>query len=150
MHLPVAAAKNRPEAILDTGDGMRRLALAIGMVLTVAVTAAAADSRIERSLRQLAPRERLVQLCDYTAMKRIRHDNRKFRPDRAVADAMTETRVTNDTVHAAGGAFRSRGKWYALSYTCKASPDNLKVESFTYKIGEEIPESKWASYGLWQ
>ena len=129
---------------------MRRLAPAIGMGLALMVTAAAADSRIERSLRQLAPRERLVQLCDYTAMKRIRHDDRKFRPDRAVADATIATRVSDDTVKAAGAAFRSRGKWYALSYTCKASPETLKVESFTYKIGEEIPESKWASYGLWQ
>ena len=130
---------------------MRRLgpAIGIGLALT-AVTAAVADSRIERSLRKLAPRERLVQLCDYTAMKRIRHDNRKFRPDRAVADAVIQTRVTDDSVQAAGAAFRSRGKWYALSYTCKASAETLKVESFSYKIGEEIPESKWASYGLWQ
>lgn len=130
---------------------MRRLgpAIGIGLALT-AVTAAVADSRIERSLRKLAPRERLVQLCDYTAMKRIRHDNRKFRPDRAVADAVIQTRVTDDSVKAAGAAFRSRGKWYALSYTCKASAETLKVESFSYKIGEEIPESKWASYGLWQ
>ncbi len=129
---------------------MRRLAPAIGVCLVMTATAATAESRIERSLRQLAPRERLVQLCDYTAMKRIRQENRKFRPDRAVADAMTETRIGDDSVHAAGGAFRSRGKWYALSYTCKASAETLKVKSFTYKIGEEIPESKWASYGLWQ
>jgi len=129
---------------------MRRLAPAIGLGLAMTATAAAADSRIERSLRQLAPRERLVQLCDYTAMKRIRHDNRAYRPDRAVADAIIETRVSDDTVQAPGAAFRSRHKWYALSYTCKASPETLKVESFTYKIGEEIPESKWASYGLWQ
>jgi hypothetical protein len=131
---------------------MRRLApaIGIGLVSVMTVTAATADSRIERSLRKLAPRERLVQLCDYTAMKRIRRENRKFRPDRAVADAMVETRISDDTVHAAGGAFRSRGKWYGLTYTCKASPETLKVESFTYKIGDEIPESKWASYGLWQ
>ncbi len=129
---------------------MRRLAPAIGIGLAVASTGAAADSRIERSLRQLAPRERLIQLCDYTAMKRIRQDDRKFRPDRTVADAISETRISDDMVQAPGAAFRSRRKWYALSYTCKASPETLKVESFTYKIGEEIPESKWASYGLWQ
>jgi len=129
---------------------MRRLVPAIGICLVMTATAAIAESRIERSLRQLAPREQLVQLCDYTAMKRIRRENRKFRPDRAVADAIVETRIGDNSVHAAGGAFRSRGKWYALSYTCKASAETLKVESFTYKIGEEIPESKWASYGLWQ
>jgi hypothetical protein len=67
-----------------------------------------------------------------------------------VADAVVDTSVSGDTVQAPGAAFRSRRKWYALSYTCKASSETLKVESFTYKIGEEIPESKWASYGLWQ
>jgi hypothetical protein len=136
--------------MVTTGEEMRRLAPAIGVGLVMTATAATAESRIERSLRQLAPRERLVQLCDYTAMKRIRRENRKFRPDRAVADAIVETRISDDTVHAAGGAFRSRGKWYALFYTCKASPETLKVQSFTYKIGDEIPESKWAAYGLWQ
>lgn len=130
---------------------MRRLAPAIGIGLAVAITtAAAAESRIERSLRKLAPRERLVQLCDYTAMKRIREENRKFRPDRAVADAVVDTRITDDTVYAAGAAFRSGGKWYELSYTCKASPETLQVESFSYEIGDEIPEAKWAAYGLWQ
>ena len=67
---------------------MRRPALAIVLVLLAGTSAAVAESRFERSLRMLSPGERLVQLCDYTAMKRIRHDHRKFRPDRAVADAV--------------------------------------------------------------
>ena len=98
----------------------------------------------------MAPGERLVQLCDYTAMQRIRQDHRQFRPDRAVADAKGEPTINKNTVIAKGGAFRSRGKWYALSFRCTASPDNMKVLSFNYKIGGEIPEDKWAAYGLWQ
>jgi len=91
-------------------------------------------------------------------MTRIRQDSRKdsrndarnFRPDRAVADAIADVKVKNDTIEAKGGAFRSRGKWYALTYTCTANPEHLKIESFNYTIGNEIPEAKWASYGLWQ
>ncbi|MCF8476559.1 MAG: DUF930 domain-containing protein [Pseudolabrys sp.] len=98
----------------------------------------------------LAPAERLEQLCDYTAMKRIRKEARRFRPDRAVANATSDVLHKNDTIVAKGGAFRSRGKWYALTYTCTAETEHLKVRSFTYTIGEEIPESKWAAYNLWQ
>ncbi|MEJ2377305.1 MAG: DUF930 domain-containing protein [Pseudolabrys sp.] len=129
---------------------MRRLVLAIGASLLMIGAAAAMDARFARSLKKLAPVDRLEQLCDYTAMKRIRHDHHKFRPDRAVAGAETPAHISGHTVVAKGGAFRSRRKWYALSYTCKAQPDHLAVTEFTYKIGTEIPEEKWARYGLWE
>ena len=128
---------------------MRTLGLAIGAAAVLAAQAAAADARFEKSLQMLAPPERLEQLCDYTAMVEIRKDAGNFRPDRAVANAMAEPRVSNDSIETKGGAFRSRGKWYALSYSCTATPDHLKVVSFRYTIGAEIPETKWAGYHLW-
>ncbi len=129
---------------------MRQLALAIGLVVLVGAGVATAESRFERSLQRLSPGERLVQLCDYTAMQHIRHEHRQFRPDRAVADARSRVYINKNTVEAKGGAFRSKRKWYALSYTCSASPDNMKVRSFHYKVGAEIPQSKWALYSLWE
>jgi hypothetical protein len=129
---------------------MRVLRLTIVAALSVIVTAAAADPRFERSLRLLAPTERLEQLCDYTAMTQIRKDKRQLRPDRAVANAMSDVQHKSDMLVAKGAAVRSRGKWYALSYTCSADAEHLKVTSFTYKLGAEIPEGKWAGYGLWQ
>ena len=128
---------------------MRLLGLALGAAFVMTSYAAAADARFEKSLRQLGPAERLEQLCDYTAMTQIRRESRDYRPDRAVANAMTDAHVTENTVQAKGGAFRSRGKWYGLSYTCTASPDHLKILTFQYVIGQEIPETKWAGYGLW-
>src|SRR5665647_436639 len=129
---------------------MRTLGLAIGAAMIVAAPAAAADGRFERSLQMLAPAERLEQLCGYTAMARIRQDDKSFRPDRTVANAMTEPHAHDDTIEVKGGAFRSRGKWYALSYSCTATPDRMAVIAFCYAIGPEIPETKWASFGLWQ
>jgi len=129
---------------------MRGLGLAIGAAMVVLPHAATADARFVRSLQMLAPSERLEQLCDYTAMVRIRKEQRQFRPDRAVANATSDLKQNGHTIVAKGGAFRSRGKWYALSFTCKADPEHLKVESFHFTIGKEIPEAKWASYGLWQ
>jgi hypothetical protein len=135
---------------------MRRLASAIGLALIVAAQTLAApstarESRFLRGLRLLAPEDRLVQLCDFTAMQRIGKEyGKKYRPDRAVADAATESRVKDHTVKADGGAFRSKDKWYSLSYTCTAAPDHLTVTSFKYKVGDEIPEAKWKEYGLWE
>lgn len=129
---------------------MRAFGLAIGAAILVAAQAAAADQRFEKSLHMLAPEDRLEQLCDYTAMTHIRKDAPQFRPDRAVANAMSEPRIERDTLKTKGGAFRSRGKWYTLAFSCTASPDHMSVTSFHYTIGEEIPEAKWAAFGLWQ
>jgi hypothetical protein len=79
----------------------------------------------------------------------IRRESKDYRPDRAVANAMSEAQISKDTVQAKSGAFRSRGKWYSLAYTCTANPEHMKVLTFRYTIGSEIPETKWASYGLW-
>jgi len=128
---------------------MRAFGLAI-VATTIAATSVAADERFDRSLEMLAPAERLEQLCDYTAMTRIRTEKKEFRPDRAVANAMAEPRANGDTLEVTGGAFRSKKKWYALTYRCTATPDHLKIVTFNYAIGEEIPEAKWASFGLWQ
>ncbi|HEY6755671.1 MAG TPA: DUF930 domain-containing protein [Pseudolabrys sp.] len=129
---------------------MRAFGLAAVAATMIAATAAAGDGRFERSLKMLAPAERLEQLCDYTAMTRIREQSKDYRPDRAVANAMAEPVVVGDIIEVPGGAFRSRKKWYALSYRCTATPDHLTVVAFRFTIGEEIPESKWASFGLWE
>jgi hypothetical protein len=57
--------------------------------------------------------------------------------------------MKSDSIDATSGAFRSRKKWYAMSYSCTATPDHLKVISFRYTIGAEIPEAKWAAFGLY-
>jgi len=129
---------------------MRGLAITIGVTLILVGPAAARDTRFERSLRMLAPADRLEQLCDYTAMTQIRKEHKPFRPDRAIASARSDASIHDHTVVAKGAAFRSRKKWYALSYTCTAAPDHMAVTSFSYTIGDEIPEAKWASYGLWE
>jgi Domain of Unknown Function (DUF930) len=129
---------------------MRVWFLAIGAVAALTVQALAADdARFFTSLEKLAPTERLEQLCDFTAMTKIRKDARNFRPERAVANAGADVTMKNDTIDATSGAFRSRKKWYVLTYSCTATPDHLKVVSFNYKIGDEIPEAKWAAFGLW-
>ena len=132
---------------------MRTVGLAIGAAVVLVAQAIApvlaADEKFEKSLLMIDPSERLEQLCDYTALTQIRNDDKSFRPDRAVANAMGEPKVKQDTIETKGGAFRSRGKWYALTYRCQATPDHMSVVAFKYSIGPEIPETKWAAFGLW-
>lgn len=129
---------------------MRVLALTIATVLVTAAHASGPDAHFQKVLKLLEPVDRLEQLCDYTAMVTIRKDQRKFHPDRAVASAIAPPKIAADSIEAKGGAFRSRGHWYGMTYSCSATPDHMKVLSFRLSVGEEIPESKWASYGLWQ
>jgi hypothetical protein len=128
---------------------MMRFGLVLGVMTMTLVQAHAGNTRFERNLRALAPSARLEQICDYTAMAKIRAIS-NYRPDRAVGYAISEGKVTDNTLIAEGAAFRSRKKWYRLSYTCKTTPDRMKVLSFDYKIGPEIPEEKWSAYGLWR
>lgn len=129
--------------------GLRTLAVAI-IISLVAPSAALAETKFERSLKLLMPADRMAQLCDATAMSRIRKDQPTYRPDRAVANATVDVVIAGNMLEATGGAFRSRGKWYSLSYSCKTNDEHLKVLSFDYRVGDEIPEEKWAGYGLWQ
>ena len=101
-------------------------------------------------LKRLDPATRLEQVCDAAAMKQIARDHREFRIDRSVVSAIVEPRVKGDTLSGKGAAFRSKGKWYQYSFTCQATPDRLRVLSFEYKLGDEIPETQWSKHGLYQ
>ena len=121
--------------------------LAASAVLSA--SASASDSRFVASLRQLDPNTRLEQVCDREAMLRIARDSRKFKPDRAKSYVTVLPQHIKDVLRAPGAAFRSKGKWYKLSFVCKGSSDHTEVISFDYKIGELIPAKQWADYDLW-
>lgn len=123
------------------------------VLIAVVIQAApsfAMDPRFAASLRKLDPATRLEQVCDLEAMSRIDRDANPYHPDRAKTDVVSHPQHVGNTVKGSGGAFRSKGRWYAFSFECKGSPDHMKVLSFSYKIGAMIPESKWATLGLWR
>ncbi|WLA52775.1 DUF930 domain-containing protein [Bradyrhizobium elkanii] len=130
---------------------MRRLLrlLLLVSLLVLSVPACAQDQRFLDSLRHVEPATRLEQVCDYAVMSDINRDTGR-QADRAKSDVTSSPSHHGDTVIAKGGAFRSKGQWFSLSYTCKGTPDHLHVTSLQYKVGEAIPTSKWASLGLWR
>jgi Domain of Unknown Function (DUF930) len=123
------------------------------LILTQAASHAASsqmDPRFIASLKRLDAETRLDQICDYEAMFRLGRDLHNLHPDRAKAEVISKPVRTKNSVKAAGGAFRSAGHWYVLSYACETTSDQMKVTSFSYQVGELIPPSDWSKYGLWR
>jgi hypothetical protein len=127
---------------------LHRVLMALGILISVAASASANDSRVERMLQKLDPDARFEQICDLEAMKRIGKD-KIYRPERSIVGALGEPKVAATTMSGSGGAFKSKGQWYQFSFTCQTSPDHMQVQSFSYQIGEPIPAEKWEKNGLW-
>ena len=114
---------------------------------TAAASKAAAGEKFRKALDRLDPQTRLEQICDLEAMTRIKKDQ-KYSPDRAQGAASADPKTEGDKLTATGGAFRSKGDWYELTFVCQATPDHMKVLSFEYQTGKPIPKTKWEEYGL--
>ena len=113
---------------------MNRPALRIVLVcgaIFIAIAPSRAGDRLERTLRNLEPETRLVQICNIETINRVGRDKNPYHPDRAVIDALSPPRIIGDLVEGTGGAFRSGGTWYRFSYSCTTSPDHMRVVSFS-------------------
>ena len=127
---------------------MLRPTMALALLAQSAGLAAANDSRIEKMLKQLDPEARFEQICDLEAMKLIGRD-KTYRPERSIVGALATPRVVNTTMSGSGGAFKSKGQWYQFSFKCQTTADHMKVQDFSFQIGEPIPPEKWEKSGLW-
>lgn len=117
---------------------------------TVALTAGpchAANSRIEQMMK-LSPETRVEQRCDARAMGAVQREHKGFKPDEFVAYAFADPVLRGTKISAPGGAVRSNGKWYRLSYTCETNSEGLEVTSFAYQLGAEVPRHEWDAHFL--
>lgn len=101
-----------------------------------------------RALPQLAPQERIIQLCDIEALAQVRQQQGDFQPDLVVPYAMAEVKLAGEAMEAKGGAVRSRHHWYELKFNCTVAPDLKNVVAFEFLLGKEIPRDQWASHDL--
>ena len=119
-----------------------------GLIVLAAAPARSADDHARRLLLRIEPDTRLEQVCDLEAMNRISRTT-PFRPDRAKSNITVAPVHDGDAMTANGGAFRSKGKWYALSFRCTGNGDHTQVRSFTFQVGAEIPRKRWDDLALW-
>lgn len=125
---------------------MQRVVLALAILTPAA--AHANDSRVERMLKQLDPDARFEQVCDLEAMKHISKD-KTYKPERTIVSALETPKVVASTMSGSGGAFKSKGQWYQFSFKCQTTADHMKVQAFSFQIGEPIPAEKWEPNGLY-
>lgn len=101
-----------------------------------------------RDLRSLGPEERMIQLCNLEAMEQVSHWRTHIKADFLVSYAMADTRREGQKIIADGAAVRSKGHWFNLKYSCVVTPDQDAVDAFEFVLGDEIPETEWASHSL--
>ncbi|CAM5332956.1 hypothetical protein MAUB1S_05771 [Mycolicibacterium aubagnense] len=101
-----------------------------------------------KALPQLAPQERVIQLCNIEALAQLRRQGTGFQPDMVVPYAMKDAKVTDYALEAKGAAMRSRKHWYRLAFNCEVAPDLKTVVAFEFLLGAEIPQNQWADHNL--
>lgn len=101
---------------------------------------------IHDQLMKLGPEERAHQVCAIKGVDTIRRDRKLPKADRITGPA----NFTGTKVAAKAAAVRAKDRWYAIKYACDVTPDQMKALTFTYEIGQEIPEAKWDDLGLWR
>lgn len=105
-------------------------------------------ARIRHTLTTLADSERIVQLCNIEGLEQIRRAEPKYDPDTLVSYAMADIVTNGMTLSATGGAFRSRRKWFGISFNCTVAPGYEGVTAFEFKLGDPIPQDEWEDHNL--
>jgi hypothetical protein len=105
-------------------------------------------AHIRKAFGTLASSEKLMQLCNIEGLEQIRRTLPQYDPDTLVPYAMREPLVTGLRLSAAGGAFRSRRKWYEIAFQCTVAADLGGVTAFEFRVGEAIPPDQWDAHNL--
>lgn len=128
-----------------TGTGGRHVASEFH---AAAILAEPGSAGLRRTLATFADSERVAQLCNIEGIEQIRLAEPAFAPDTIVGYAFADLMQRGLTLTATGGAFRSRRRWYGLSYTCTVGADLASVTAFSFEVGEAIPEAEWDAHSL--
>ena len=129
-------------------EGMRRRLLAAAALSCLPIACQAGS--MEDALKKLDPVERAHQACAIKGVDTLRREKRLPGADRMKTGVAGAAVFDGSVVTAKGGAVRAKGRWYALKFTCTVTSDRMKAVSFSYELGQEIPEAKWEAYGLWR
>jgi hypothetical protein len=125
--------------------------LLCAIVLALALVVSAAHGRsLDDSLKLLDPEERAHQACIIKGIDEFRRTKRLPGVDRLKTSIFKRALFDGKSVIAKGAAVRASGHWYALTFTCGVTDDQMRATSFTFELGREIPEAEWEDHGLWK
>lgn len=111
-------------------------------------SAGAAEGQRDAAMLHLDPATRVEQRCNARAMGEVSREHADMHPDELVAYAFSDPGTAPAAITAPGGAVRSAGRWYHISYACRTSPDGMDVVAFSYELGNEVPRADWSDHGL--
>ncbi|KZL19418.1 hypothetical protein PsAD2_01957 [Pseudovibrio axinellae] len=106
------------------------------------------NKELRESLVLFDPSDQREQLCNLEVMEQLQIWDSQYKPERVVAFAYGDVKVTDNTINAQGAAFRSAGKWYRLQYTCTFDAANNQVTAMDFLGGDLIPRSQWEEHFL--
>jgi len=112
-----------------------------------AILSVPAMARAAEAIKKLPPEKRLSQTCNIEAIGQLGNAGKGYNPDALVADALAKPVMAGSSFTVMGGAFRSDGKWRAISYECTLSSDLSAVKSFSYRVGGDVTAQLKAKLG---
>ncbi len=122
----------------------------VAALMAVDVGPVGAAGSLERALMKLPPEERAHQACVAKGLETVRRDKRLSKADRLMPDTFKRATFDGSVVSAKGAAVRANAHWFALTFDCTVTGDQLKALAFTFQLGNEIPPEKWDDVGLWR
>lgn len=123
----------------------------LGTILVFGLVSGAQAASFEETMKKLDPEERAHQACIVKGIAAVRTEKKLSGADRMKTSIFGRAEFVNGTeVKAKGGAVRADKHWYALSFDCTVTADQMKATAFTYRLGREIPKDEWEELGLWQ
>jgi hypothetical protein len=128
---------------------MKARAIALCALAVACLPAVARAGSWERALAKLDPEERAHQACAVMGLDLIVKEKR-LKVDRLKSDITSRSTFKDNRVLSKGAAVRANHHWYRLKYDCKVTQDQMKALSFSYELGNEIPEDRWEDLGLWR
>jgi hypothetical protein len=117
-------------------------------MLSDAVLADPRSSQARQALAQLTPADQVEQLCNLEAMAQVGAWSTELQPDRVVAYAMADAKLSGTTFVAEGAAVHSKRDWYELQFKCELTQDHKTVAAFEFLMGAAIPKETWLEHNL--
>jgi Domain of Unknown Function (DUF930) len=100
------------------------------------------------AMKVLAPEEQLIQLCNIEAMEQVAAWKPGLKPQQLVAYALADPEIDTNSVNAKGAAILITNQWLKLEYECLAEPLSNRVVSFSFRLGDPIPQEDQVAHNL--
>ena len=105
------------------------------------------DPRVRGMHSKLPSEKRIVQMCGMEANEQVRYGARMI-PDLLKSFGKGGGLITGTHLTARGGAVRSLGTWYEITFDCTVNAAFDTITAFRFALGSPVPRAQWASRGL--